>query len=60
MTAQEALTKAVKLGLITSDQVKTMVAKYKDRDDEIMEVLEQMISEQMSPGKQCVGDHCSI
>ncbi len=58
MSAQEALAKAVKLGLITADQVKTLVANYKE--EEIMATLEQMISEQMSPGKQCVGDSCTI
>ncbi len=58
MTAQEALAKAVNLGLITAEQVKAMITKY--REDELIDALEKLVSDQMSPGQQCIGDHCSI
>lgn len=58
MNVQESLAEAIKLGIVTTEQVKSMIAKYKE--EEMMEILDQIISDQMSSGRQCIGDSCSI
>ncbi len=58
ITAQKSLIEAVDLGLISADQVQPMLNQY--NEDQIKEILEELVSAQMSPGMQCSGDHCSI
>ncbi len=57
MTSSEYLQKALDLGVVTPDQLQNLLTQSQNN---IEEVLENLISNQMSSGAVCTGDSCTF
>ena len=54
----QALSHAISLGLISTIQAKRLAAQHSE--EEVLLLLEQIASEQMESGHQCIGDQCML
>ena len=54
----QSLAEAIDLGLITREQAQSLCDRH--NEEEIMLTLEQIVSDQMETGSQCIGGHCTL
>ena len=54
----QSLTEAIDLGLISAEQAQLLCDQH--NEEEIMLIIDQIVSDQMETGSQCIGGHCTI
>ena len=54
----QSLSTAIDLGLITLEQAQSLCEQHSE--EEVLLIIEQIASERMETGRQCIGDQCML